>query len=340
MVNEPQLRPMPTLSRALVLAAVLLLGGSATVSRAYDCKGSFLGCGHKGQPHRKQQMVRHCQAMCRTYRDRCRTAFTNGKMRTRCFRDQIATCVTAGGTCEHPCDAANPCPGGKQCVAGQCILDPPDRCGGGVCPTDYPHCGPDGRCWTQPCADLCGSSCCGGNFPVCGSDALCHPADRCGDRTCPADYPHCGPDGNCWSKTCDNLCSTNNCCGGAYPVCESDGLCHSTGPDGGGGSGGAGIPTNLPPGNYTVTMCVSGYVSLPCQVAGTIPFQSRTQFQNALNSVITQWLAATAGMPDCTRGATTYSPFDGSSFTVTFAVTCSSPSGSVSETLNITVHHG
>ena len=99
------------------------------------------------------------------------------------------------------------------------------------------------------------------------------------------------------------------------------------------------MPTNLPPGNYTVTMCVSGYVSLPCQVAGTIPFQGVSQFQNALDSVINQWLAATAGLPDCTRGATTYSPYDGSSFTVTFSVTCSSPSGSVSETVNITVQH-
>ena len=52
--------------------------------------------------------------------------------------------------------------------------------------------------------------------------------------------------------------------------------------------------------------------------------------------MINQWLAATAGLPDCTRGATTYSPYDGSSFTVTFSVTCSSPAGSVSETVNIT----
>ena len=97
------------------------------------------------------------------------------------------------------------------------------------------------------------------------------------------------------------------------------------------------MPTNLPPGNYTVTLCVSGYVSLPCQVAGTIPFQGVSQFQSALDSVINQWLAATAGLPDCTRSAATYSAFDGSSFTVTFSVTCSSEGTSVSETVNITV---
>ena len=86
-------------------------------------------------------------------------------------------------------------------------------------------------------------------------------------------------------------------------------------------------------------MCVSGYVSLPCQAVGSIPFHGVAQFQSALNTVINQWLAATAGLPDCTRGATTYSPYDGSSFTVTFSVTCSSPAGSVSETVNITVQH-
>ena len=57
----------------------------------------------------------------------------------------MATCLTAGGTCTYTCDDANPCPTGKQCVGGQCILDPPDRCDGGVCPAGYPHCGPDGR---------------------------------------------------------------------------------------------------------------------------------------------------------------------------------------------------
>ena len=254
-------------------------------------------------------------------------------MRSRCFRDLMATCLTAGGTCTYTCDDANPCPTGKQCVGGQCILDPPDRCDGGVCPAGYPHCGPDGRCWTQPCAEVCGSSCCGGSFPVCGGDGLCHPGDQCGAGMCPVAYPHCGPDGNCWKLRCDSLCGADNCCGGDYPICESDGLCHPDSPT----DGGNGVPTNLPPGNYTVTMCVSGYVSLPCQVAGTIPFQGVSQFQNALDSVINQWLAATAGLPDCTWSAATYSAFDGSSFTVTFSVTCTSEGASVSETVNITV---
>jgi len=281
-------------------------------------------------------MTRQCQAVCRTFRDRCTTNFNKGKLRSRCFHDLVATCLTAGGTCTHTCDAANPCPTGKQCVSGQCILDPPDRCGKGVCPADYPHCGPDRRCWTQPCAEVCGDSCCGGSFPVCGGDGLCHAPDSCGGSTCPLDYPHCGTDGRCWTGACETLCGTDNCCGGDHPVCKSDGLCY---PSSDGDGDGGGLPPNLPPGNYAVTMCISGYVSIPCQGVGTIPFEGRAQFANALNSVINQWLAATAGMPDCTRGATSYSAFDGSSFTVSFSVTCSSPSGSVSETVNITVHH-
>src|SRR5438128_2142648 len=213
MLNVSQWRRMPFVFRVLVLAA-LLLGVSATAARAYDCRGSFFGCGHKGKTLRKQ-LVRQCQGVCRTYYDRCTTAFNKGRMRTRCWKDMVATCLTAGGTCAYSCDDAHPCSTGKQCVDGQCILDPPDRCGG----------------------------------------------------------------------------------------------------------------------------CVSGYVSLPCQAVGSIPFHCIAQFQNALNTVINQWLAATAGLPDCTRGATTYSPYDGSSFTVTFSVTCSSPAGSVSETINITVQH-
>jgi len=333
MLNSSQWRRMPFVFRVLVLAA-LLLGVSATAARAYDCRGSFFGCGHKGKTLHKQ-LVRQCQGVCRTYYDRCTTAFNKGRIRTRCWKDMVATCLTAGGTCTYTCDDANPCPTGKQCVDGQCILDPPDRCGGGVCPADYPNCGPDGRCWTKPCADLCGAGCCGGGFPICGGDGLCHPPDACGAGTCPVGYPHCGTDGRCWTKACDNLCGADNCCGGDHPICKSDGLCYPDNPTGGGG----GVPTNLPPGNYTVSMCVSGYVSLPCQAVGSIPFQGVAQFQNALNTVINQWLAATAGLPDCTRGATTYSPYDGSSFTVTFSVTCSSPAGSVSETVNITVQH-
>jgi hypothetical protein len=325
-----KVRPFPVRWRVVVLA-LLLLGAAAPSADAYDCRSSFLGCGSGGRSHRRQ-LVRQCQAVCRTFRDRCTTTFSKGRLRTRCFKHLVASCLTSGGTCTHACDAANPCPRGKQCVQGQCILDPPDRCGGGVCPADYPHCGPDGRCWTERCTDLCGATCCGGNFPVCGSDERCHPPDRCGDGTCPLDYPHCGPDGRCWTRGCDTLCGTDNCCGGDHPVCKSDGLCYPSASDDGGG-----MPTNLPPGSYTVTICVSGYVSLPCQVVGTIPFEGVTQFRNALDAVIGQWLAATAGLPDCSRSATTYSPFDGSSFTVRFSVTCSSPAGSVSETVNITV---
>ncbi len=316
----------------MLVAVAFSLAVSAVPGAAYDCRSSFLGCGHKKPPQYKQ-LVRQCKGVCRTFQDRCTTTFNKGKLRKRCFRSLVGTCILAGGSCTVVCDAANPCPSDKQCVDGQCIMDPPDRCGRGVCPAGYPHCGPDGRCWTLPCAELCGTSCCGGTFPVCGGDSACHGPDPCGGATCPLDYPHCGTDGRCWTFACETLCGTDNCCGGAYPVCHDDGGCYPDGSDDGGD-----LPTNLPPGDYSVTMCVSGYVSVPCRVVGTIPFQSRTQFQNALQSAINQWLAATAGLPDCTRGATTYSPFDGSSFTISFTVTCSSSGATVSETVNITVH--
>jgi hypothetical protein len=161
--------------------------------------------------------------------------------------------------------------------------------------------------------------------------------DRC-PGGCPSEFPNCGPDGRCWTLPCANLCGNDNCCGADFPVCGDDGLCHSSPGGGGGGSGSGGFPANLPPGNYSVSLCISGYVSLPCQSVGTIPLQSVSQFQSALDGAINAWLAATAGLPDCTRGATTYSAFDGSSFTASLSATCTSSSATVSETVSITVH--
>ena len=69
------------------------------------------------------------------------------------------------------------------------------------CSASYPYCGPDGNCWTQPCADVCGggTSCCGG------------------------DYPHCGPDGNCWNVPCSTLCG-DTCCG-PTEQCQANETC-------------------------------------------------------------------------------------------------------------------
>lgn len=265
--------------RILILTAVLVVGTTISAP-ALSCRGSFLGC----RSH--AQKVSFCRASCRTRRNLCTTMFRKtGGLRKRCYDVMVSTCIGQGGVCGRGCGTRNPCPAGQQCVLGQCILKAPDRCGTGVCPANFPNCGPDGRCWTKPCATLCaGGGCCSPDFPVCGGDGLCHP-----------------------------------------------------GSTGGGGGGAGGVPTNLPPGNYTVTLCVSGAISLPCQPVETIPLTSISQFQAALDTATNQWLAATANLPDCTRGATTYSAFNGSSFTASFTATCSSPAGSVSETMDITV---
>jgi len=64
-----------------------------------------------------------------------------------------------------------------------------------------------------------------------------------------------------------------------------------------------------------LSICISGSITLPCQDAGTIPLQGLAQFKAAITSALDQWLAATAGTPDCSRGAATYSGIDGSDFT-------------------------
>ena len=84
-----------------------------------------------------------------------------------------------------------------------------------------------------------------------------------------------------------------------------------------------------------LSICISGSITLPCQDAGTIPLQGLAQFKAAITSALDQWLAATAGTPDCSRGAATYSGFDGSEFTATATATC----GEASATLRITVRH-
>jgi hypothetical protein len=266
-----------SMRRTIVLAVALVVLGASGASASL-CRGSFLGC------RTRAQRIRYCKADCRTNRSLCSAVFERGRLVQRCRNLLVTACLGEGGTCTHTCSSSNPCPSGKQCVSGQCIFAV-DRCAGG-CPSQFPNCGPDGRCWTLPCAQLCGN---------------------------------------------------DNCCGAGYPVCGDDGLCHRD-PNGGNGPTSGGIPANLPPGNYTVSLCVSGYVSLPCQDVGTIPFEGASQFQSTLDSVISTWLAAaTAGLPDCSRSATTYSAFDGSEFTASFSATCTADSVSVTESVSITV---
>ena len=271
----------------------------ASDASAQLCRGSFFGC------RSRAQKIRFCRAACTTTRTICTDAFIKRKLERRCQTRALRVCLGEGGSCIHGCDAQHPCPSGQQCVSGRCIMAEPCQtpCGSDCCGGDYPYCGTDGRCWTKPCTALCGQGCCGGK------------------------YPNCGPDGSCWTKPCDTLCG-NTCCGGAYPVCDN-GVCRTDGSSGGGG--GDGFPTNLPPGNYGLTVCVSGVVSF-CQSAGVLPLDSLAQFEGAIRSALDQWIASTAGS-GCSRGATTFSSFDGSSFTATATATC----GDASESVQITV---
>ena len=156
--------------RGVVVLLVAVLAGTGHAGRRGPlCNGSFLGC------RTRVQKVRFCRGACRTFRSVCTTTFRQSGLRRRCVTAQVAACLGAGGTCASgACGVGRSCPAAQVCLQGVCIVKPPDRCGGGVCPAKYPNCGPDGRCWTEPCSQLCGTGCCGGEYPVCGGDGLCH----------------------------------------------------------------------------------------------------------------------------------------------------------------------
>ena len=284
---------------ALALLFALMTLAPEVGAAGPSCRTSFAGC------RTRVQKVRFCRAACVTTRAVCQSAFLKGRLQRRCGNRAMRVCLGEGGSCIHRCDEQNPCAADQQCVGGQCIMAQPCKtaCGTGCCGGDYPNCGADLRCWTKPCESLCGDTCCGGA------------------------YPDCGPDLRCWSRPCEVLCG-DTCCGGDSPVCDG-GTCRP------GPSGGDGFPTNLPPGTYDLTICISGTVTVPCQGAGAIPFEGLAQFEAAIASALDQWLVATAGTPDCSRGATTYSGFDGSAFTAAATATC----GEATETLTITVRH-
>lgn len=165
-------RALPWL--VLLFPGVLGAAGATSV-HADPCAGSFLGC------RTRRQQVRFCHLACRSYTTICTSAFRRGGLRTGCRKDLVSSCIGQGGTCDRACGPTTPCPVNHQCFDGQCVITPPDRCGGGVCPLGHPNCGPDGRCWQFPCTDLCGAdNCCGGDFPACGGDGLCHAGPAAG----------------------------------------------------------------------------------------------------------------------------------------------------------------
>jgi hypothetical protein len=194
--------------------------------------------------------------------------------------------------------------------AGGCgaVMPPPptDRCRGGVfCPLGRPVCDTSGwKC-------VLGGGTCPASYPVTCSGFCCPAGDTCAANRscCPSGHP----------VDCGTYCCTN---GG---VCGQGGcVAPPTGP-----------PT-LPPGNYNVTICVSGTISLPCTPVGTFPVSQLPAFEQAMQGAISQFLAA-GGAGGCSIGAG-QATAAGGGVDVNFSATCTDPSGaSASETVLLEV---
>jgi hypothetical protein len=93
----------------------------------------------------------------------------------------------------------------------------------------------------------------------------------------------------------------------------------------------------LPPGNYNVSFCASGAVTIACQAVGTFPIVAFDVFEQAIQSAMTQFLAAN-GAAGCALG-TGQVANAGGGVDVTFSATCTDPvSGtSVSESVVLQV---
>ena len=94
---------------------------------------------------------------------------------------------------------------------------------------------------------------------------------------------------------------------------------------------------SLPPGNYTVIFCASGAVTIPCQPVGTFPITDFKLFEQAIQTAMSQFLAAN-GASGCSFGAGQAARSEGG-VNVTFSATCTDPSSgnTVSESVVIEV---
>lgn len=80
---------------------------------------------------------------------------------------------------------------------------------------------------------------------------------------------------------------------------------------------------SLPPGNYTVIFCASGAVTIPCQPVGTFPISDFRLFEQAIQTAMSQFLAAN-GAAGCSLGAGQVTTAAGG-LNVTFSATCTDP---------------
>ena len=162
----------------------------------------------------------------------------------------------------------------------------------------------------------------------CGAVMAPPPTDRCRDGVfCPLGRPVCDA---------GQLRCMRGTCPGGYPVdcgtycCNPGGVC---------GQGGCVPPPTgptLPPGNYNVTICISGTISLPCTPIGTFPISQLPAFEQAMHGAINQFLAS-GGAEGCSIGAGQASAAGGG-VDVSFSAACTDSSGgSASETVLLEV---
>jgi hypothetical protein len=93
-----------------------------------------------------------------------------------------------------------------------------------------------------------------------------------------------------------------------------------------------GFPANLPLGAYALSVRVTGAVHMPETLMGTIEFYNLQDFANELLAFLNQMGGQLDEVPGC-AGRLSYSRFDGQSFTVKLAMSCSYAGQSASVTV-------
>jgi hypothetical protein len=333
--------------KKLLVALVLLLTTTASIAPA------SLRQTVRRQNHAHRVM---CYTSCPFYRDRCRTVFVKGCLFKRCLKEMLYSCLgnPADAECARPCNQLNPCSGGQQCNQGQCIMEAPavkcpqlpplkrpkppttEACGTIFCPLGTPYCDHG----TSTCVANPPASGCPAGFPTACQNGLCCPSgDTCNAAgCCSAQLPvacggYCCASGSiCGQGSCMDPCPSDRpvACGNPLFCCTAGSVC---------GQGGCvpstGTPT-LPPGNYNVTICISGTISLPCRPLGIFPISQLGTFEQAVQGTISQFLAS-GGAQGCSIGAGQASAAGGG-VDVNFSATCTDPSGATaSETVLLEV---
>ena len=108
-------------------------------------------------------------------------------------------------------------------------------------------------------------------------------------------------------------CRDNVFCPMGRPICDAGRLRCERQP---------GAPS-LPAGNYNVSFCASGEVTIPCQGVGMFPIANFNLFEQAIQSAMSQFLAAN-GAGGCSLGAG-QAAAAGGGVNVTFSATCTDP---------------